>query len=861
MVWVGGVEPIRDRRGMEESLATVNPPSRPNDPRSGSDDHASAAALWLGGAGAALLLTAAAVLVALRWHDLSAWMKLAGLIAVNGGAIGIGAAWRDRLPATGRALFELGICLIPISASATCIQAGLDWRWTTAVTGLAGFVGAMAGNRVRRSSTLELVAMVSVVAVTGGVSALTAAPASLLLASAAFLVLASGSLRTSRWEIAAGAWAGLGGALPLLSRWSDARAGTSGALLRWIDTGNLVDVLGLGGEVPPASLLVGAAGCATALVVLAHRRVNEVPALVAIATGVVALLAAGGDAQSPRIDPLAQAVTIGLILQLVGVASRRHQLWRQIYRWFGPTLDAGFAIATLLVAGAALEHTLDDGNASTATAVAAALCAVGWFVADQRWRAPDCQRWPMALVLGGGFGPSTMAIAVATASAATLAGLEAVHVGWVTLGTAGLLTLAGRTWAHATLVCGAFVAIAITPAGWSSLWIAAASALTLAAAVATRRGTTPAALAGSTVMTAAAISAAGIVAANTVSIGAQHVVAWMLFAIGVGLVTTIAERASRDPLSSPAGLIGRAALVVVALPSLAGTVQPTLAGLFGVALCWVILDVARTKDLRLLAPLAGIGPAALLVVLDHAALMATNLGVGLAVAVAASAGIAVVTMPSMRPVLAGLAPATLGALAHAAPSPGATSSALLILGTMGIVLAVDQRSFAAGTLGASAATIGLWIRLFLEGATAAEFYVAPVAAALVAYGLLTVVGRAMPTWWTHGLAAAMIGGTALVERVAGGHGGHALVAGGVATIATLVGARFHMVGPLVVGTVLLGVVAAHESLGYAASVPTWGWLAIAGTTLLGAGVAVERRAVSPIESGRSAVNALINSYR
>jgi hypothetical protein len=65
----------------------------------------------------------------------------------------------------------------------------------------------------------------------------------------------------------------------------------------------------------------------------------------------------------------------------------------------------------------------------------------------------------------------------------------------------------------------------------------------------------------------------------------------------------------------------------------------------------------------------------------------------------------------------------------------------------------------------------------------------------------------------------------------------------------------------VVGTVVLVATVAHETFGYAAGVPTWAWLAAGGATLLGAGVAVERGATTPVESARRTVTMVCADFR
>jgi hypothetical protein len=110
-------------------------------------------------------------------------------------------------------------------------------------------------------------------------------------------------------------------------------------------------------------------------------------------------------------------------------------------------------------------------------------------------------------------------------------------------------------------------------------------------------------------------------------------------------------------------------------------------------------------------------------------------------------------------------------------------------------------------------------------------------------------------------ALALLGGAALVERIAGGGGVHALVAGAVGLAGVVAGGGRRLAGPLVTGTALLVAVTAHESLGTLATVPTWGWLAAGGSVLLAAGVALERRGgEGPVEAGRRLVDVVAERF-
>jgi hypothetical protein len=77
-----------------------------------------------------------------------------------------------------------------------------------------------------------------------------------------------------------------------------------------------------------------------------------------------------------------------------------------------------------------------------------------------------------------------------------------------------------------------------------------------------------------------------------------------------------------------------------------------------------------------------------------------------------------------------------------------------------------------------------------------------------------------------------------------------VIAGGVGVLAVIAGGAWRLVGPLVTGTGLLVIVVGYESLGPAALVPTWAWLAIGGTVLLASAIVLERRETSPLETGQ-----------
>ena len=120
--------------------------------------------------------------------------------------------------------------------------------------------------------------------------------------------------------------------------------------------------------------------------------------------------------------------------------------------------------------------------------------------------------------------------------------------------------------------------------------------------------------------------------------------------------------------------------------------------------------------------------------------------------------------------------------------------------------------------------------------------------------------RPLSSWVAYGPAIGLLGLAALDERLGGGAGWHALVAGCVGVAAVAAGGWRRLSGPLVIGTALVVSVTLHETLAAVASVPTWLWLATGGTVLLGLGVQLERTDTSPVEAGRRVVDVMSERF-
>ena len=189
-----------------------------------------------------------------------------------------------------------------------------------------------------------------------------------------------------------------------------------------------------------------------------------------------------------------------------------------------------------------------------------------------------------------------------------------------------------------------------------------------------------------------------------------------------------------------------------------------------------------------------------------------------------------------------------------------TATNLLLVGAAALVAGalLGRRELAAA--GAACALPGLWLHLLAADVTMAEPYVLPVAVLGLAGGLLARNDGPLSSWLAYAPPVAILGGASLAERVGGGAAWHGLVAGAVGVVAVALGAHHRLIGPLLVGTVLVVAVSAHETVAVTAEVPTWLWLCTGGAALLGAGVGMERRGLGPVDAGRRVVDVIRSRY-
>jgi hypothetical protein len=194
--------------------------------------------------------------------------------------------------------------------------------------------------------------------------------------------------------------------------------------------------------------------------------------------------------------------------------------------------------------------------------------------------------------------------------------------------------------------------------------------------------------------------------------------------------------------------------------------------------------------------------------------------------------------------------------AAAAPTPGQAVALFLVGGSpaslvpvalagLGIVgLGVRWRDARLGVLVAPLAVRALVVAGLAAGAGL------PVAMQLWAAGSVTRRRHGTSSWLTDVPPLLLVAIPALAERLAGGPGWHAVLAGGLAAVAIAYGGAVRLGGPLVVGTVVLVATVAVESVAMIAAVPTWAWLAAGGAGLLATAAAIERTGGSPVTAAR-----------
>ncbi len=835
---------------------------RPDPTRSG--------AVWVTGMGAFLLLAAAAVFTAVRWDQIPDAAKLGALVAATGACLVSGRGLRQTLPASAGALLHLGAFLVPIDVAAIGVNAGLDWSTLLLAEGLVAAATFGWAAASERSVVLRWAFGASVVALAGGLGATTAVPAPLVLA--AFAVVALGAGRVD----AATGWAAIAGIAPLLT-FAD-RAALHGLVT--------FERLGLVGSQPRAVAVVTGVTAAGVLGVVGRRRDDVglalLGALVATLGAVASWTGLGRDGGDTYV-----ALAIGfLVVEAAAFLTRGDAFWRQPTAAIARVAEVGAGVATVAtLAAIALVPLFEHRDARDA--LATAVLGLGWVTVELR-----TGRGRIGSTVGvAAAAVGTVALATgsssATAAALTAAAATAVLLprlprptpATAVRGGAGANDLAprfggmGAMWTgtqrpggHLVAVGAALGAPLMAPGTLLSVLLGISGAVILTEAAVRRSHSVDPADAVRANDAQGWAWALGLLALvpGAIGLGAMVGTGHVALALvgGAALATAVAVQADRARTAAaelPLGTLARGAAVAV----LAGTAELPAAEIGVVALAVAALSALDAVRLQRSAVALGAAVALPIAIgsLAHAAgLPLASTGVAMTVGAAVIAGLG--SQLGRRwalPVTAAVGFAVAGGLVLASADPTALADAVIVSGGIGLAAAISAGRLDGVYLAGIVVTGGTWLRLADGGVNTIEPYLAPVCVLLLIAGLRA---RSIGTssWIAYGPVVGLLGGAALLERMGGGAGWHAVVAGSVGVLAVAAGGARRLAAPLFLGSGLLVTLVGFETLAITSSFPTWVWLALGGGALLGAGVAMERRALGPVETGRRLVDVVSDRY-
>lgn len=816
-------------------------------------DPSRAGAVWIAGTGAFLLLVASAVFVASNWNEIPPAAKLAAIGLLTGSFLVAGRSLRHSLPGTSGALYHLGAFLIPVDIAALAVHLGASSTQLALASGLVCAAAWWLLDRLEPSFLLRWGTSGAVVVAAAGFGGVTGLPAGLCLALLALVAL---SLDTSR---AATAWAVVAGAAPLAVLAGDAADGRVG----WLTT------FALGG--PTAGWAAAATGlvAASVLVTVAVRRTQPELAVLGLAAGVLGLGTTWWTAAPSTGTSLVLAAAGLLGIETAAALLRRDRFWCPILSPLAFVAELLATVATGAALVATLEVVLADtigtalGAPDAQLALALALTAATWILADLRRRTDDGQGTLVAVLTGAGFGPALpAAVTAAVGAVAVLADPTATALALAA--AAGLAVCTGRPFAHATVVASATLAPLAAdtqPALAAGLGALGALLIAWAAALRVEAGDTRPG-ASEAIWSLAALAGLPVLGAVGVLSPTEPLLPVLAGAVAVlWLAALLLDVGDHSELTRGLGLVPRAASLLVLVP--AGLSVREVGALAAVLVALAIVEAVRRQDPDIALTAAVSVPVLVITTGLTLGLAPADAGLLLAVfAPIALTGLAWaprtwrVTICS----IAGVAAVVSGLLVSA--DLATTATWLLIAGGTVLALGTWFRQPLLGWTGAGLLLLGTELHLSVAEVEAAEPYLVPVALLLVVAGAVarrSAVRNGEPpvgSWLAYGPALALVGGVALLERVAGGGPAHAALAGFVGVTAVVIGGWRRLAAPLFGGTALLVGVAAYESLAVTASLPTWVWLAVGGTVLLAAGILLERTATSPIQGGRRLVEVI-----
>lgn len=836
---------------------TLPPPPGAPGPRGGRSG-----AVWVAGTGAFLLVAAAALFVAVRWSALPLSLKIAIVGGLTGAVLYAGAALRERLPGVAGVLTHLGAFLVPIDVGALTYRLGWDWDDRLLVEGLVGLLVFPMLARSTGSTVLRYATGVAAVATSSALGSLTPVPAPVILAVLAAGALALPDRRGRQVAVAASAVAGFG---PILA------AGFASVV-------RTVSLTATGWATTDAEVALATGLLAGTALLIAGRRAEDIR--LALLGAVVALT---GTAHAlvlteltPEMETLAWPAAF-LVLEALVLLASRDRFYGRPARVLGAVVEVPGALGALAAAGAAvfvtpfltipfIGSTMDPERTLGA---AFALLGAGWLLAWGR-RALDTDAPAATWVAGTRPEPATATGRGRGLGSLTAAGWSAIAA--VVFTTGSPLVIAVVT---SALIASA---LAVTTVGSGSLLLrlsATGATLVLAGAVVTRPALAlvfllPAAVAVLIVAVRATLGSDPDTGARTLAvvvatpalltvwaalaIASETVPGGWLAATGLVAAWAIALGADdRDPVLADAfrGLGGAVSAGVLYEPSVPIVAVPVL----GVAL-------AAADGVRLRERIAWAGVLPYVVTVAAVSSVAGLGAIGTAyafgvAAIVAGAGAVLLEGPRRDALLAAAAASLGAALTLGAREPEALATLLLLAGGATAVTGVALRRLAVVQTGLALTTLGTWMRLTVDDVQALELYALPVSLMLVVAGIhLRRTGQPGSSWMTFAPAVAITGLPALVERMEHGSGWHAVAAGAVAVLGVALGGYYRQAGPLFTGTLLLLAVVGYEAFAIVAGVPTWAWLALGGSALLGTGIAMERADTSPVEATRRLIEVI-----
>jgi len=793
------------------------------------------------------------VLTAVRWNDIGQSVKLGGLVAITLALLAAGQRFKDAIPMTAQAIFHLGALLIPFDMAAVAILAGRSWQETLLLTSVTSVIGWYGIERAVPSQVLRWCAGGAVVGLAAGIAAVSQIAMPVALAAAAVVAVA---LRQPK---AGGIWAVLAGVLPVAAHlpWPSRIAGA---------------MLDLGFDSADHWQPLVAGIVATLALVVVTRMIPrlEIAWSAVVIAVLTALVSVGGFGSSVNLISLA-GLFVGI--ELLAVAASRDLLWKPIAAAVAIGAEVLAAVATVwaltiaagtsLLAPYGLELTINTAPLATA----AALLGLGWLIADSR-RLSDTTDWLTAIAFGSNWSPTTILFPAAILAIGPTLGLSGYVNAAVALALAYWMVAtwrAGGTYGAIVLAISA-VAIGVQGDHWIAVGIGAVAAALLAFAAQLRVRAND--LVSSI---AAAMTGALVWFYATADVVGSSATGWPILVVAAGAwaLSWIVEARGSQRSLHPANWAGRLSALIIlgawigADPVVGIVLASTILALSGVDYL-LTHRRGRSDEKQLLWVFAASGGVAIgligLPITGLVGLPTTWAGVALTGAGFIFVGVGLASPREFElPLSAAAIVASVLGLGMSFGQADAFALALICVGCSTMFVGAALRDMVPFIVGYSVAAVGVVLQLAVWQVDWLEPYLA-----MPAFAALYIGYRFQQTgttsWATYASTIAVMSYVSIADRIAGGSAWHAVIAGAVGVFAVIGGGYRRLVGPLVTGSVVLAVVVGYESLGPAALVPTWAWLALGGSVLLAAGVAMERSDTTPLERGQQIRNVITTQF-